>query len=130
MKLFQVPHTHIDKAWRDGASNLERACERGDEVTPSQLKLMLSRNERQLLGVEQFGEPRGWAVVGIEALPNYRALAVYAAFAPGCVVLDQLKEYARANGCVAIRIACDDAGARLWSSRGAKKKYQVMEWEV
>lgn len=130
MKLIQVPPTHIDKAWKEGASDLAKACNRTDEVTGDQLRLMLTRNEYQLLGVIHVGKMVGWAAVRIEQMPNKRALFVYAIHAPGAVVLDQLKEYAAFNGCSSIRGACDDAVARLWQRLGAVKKYQVMEWAL
>ena len=129
MKLFTVPSTHIDKAWRDGAFLLAKACARTNEVTGDQLKLMLSRGELQLLGVGP-DRPVGWAAVKVEQLPNYRTLLVYAIHAPGAVVFDQLKAYARFNGCSAIRGACDDAVSRLWKRMGAQKKYQIMEWDI
>lgn len=131
MKLIQVPHTHIDQAWRDGASSLSKACLRTDEVTGEQLKLMLARNEYQLLGAIDKDKPVGWAAVCVQQLPNLRALLVYAIHAPGTsAMFDQLKEYARFNGCTAIQGACDDAVSRLWARSGAKRKYQMMEWQV
>jgi hypothetical protein len=125
VKLTQIPHTHIDAAWAEGAYLLDVACDRTDEVTGGQLKMMLSRNELQLLKCEN-----GWAAVRVDQLPNYRALHVYAIHAPGVRAFDQLKDYARFFGCSAIRGACDDAVARLWTRLGARKKYQIMEWDI
>ena len=130
MKLIQIPASHVEWAWGEGAHLLSEACKRSDEVTPDQLKKLLLDGKRTLLAAVDETRALGWAVVGAEDLPNYRALAIYAAYCPGAVVLDQLKEYARHNGCTAIRICCDDAGARLWARRGARKKHQVMEWAV
>jgi len=130
MKLFSVPATHIDKAWKDGAFRLGLACQRTKEVTADQLKLMLSRGELQLLGAMDGDKPKGWAAVRIDQLPNYRALLVYAIHAPGAVLLDQLKSYAEHNGCTAIRGACDDAVSRLWTKYGAQKRYQIMEFAL
>lgn len=130
MKLIQIPASHVEWAWSEGAHKLSEACKRGTEVTSEQLKQLLLDNKRTLLAVVDETRALGWAVVGKEDLPNYRALAIYAAYSPGAIALDQLKDYARHNGCSAVRICCDDAGARLWSRRGAIKRYQVMEWEL
>jgi len=59
MELFQVPASHIDAAWRDGARLLEQACKRADrEVTADQLKFLLARGERTLLGLADGGKRR------------------------------------------------------------------------
>jgi hypothetical protein len=130
VKLIQIPASHVEWAWGEGAHLLSEACKRSDEVTAEQLKKLLLEGKRTLLAAVDGSRALGWAVVGAEDLPNYRALSVFAAYAPGAIVLDQIKEYARHNGCTAVRICCDDAGARLWARRGARKKYQVMEWAV
>ena len=131
MRLIQVPHTHVDQAWRDGASSLADACARVEEVTPSQLKLMLARNEYQLLAMLDGQRPKAWAAVCVQQLPNLRALFIYSIWAPGATgaeAMEQLMEYAKHNGCSVIRGACDDAVARLWERRfAAKKIYQIIE---
>lgn len=135
MELFHVPHTHIDKAWRDGAHMLAEACKRAErEITADQLKMILSRNERQLLCAMDGGKPLGWAVVSVSQLPNVRALYVYSIYAPGATgveVFEQLKGYARHLGCSVIRGACDEVIERLWRRRfAAKRLYSIVELEV
>lgn len=134
MKLFHVSPAFIDKAWRDGAHKLSEACEKScGEITADQLKLMLSRGERQLIGV---GEESivGWAAIQIQQLPNKRVLYVYSIYAPGATgpeAFGLLKQLAVENGCSSIRGACNDAVSRLWERKfGAKKLYQTMEIEV
>lgn len=136
MELFHVPPSHIDVAWRDGAENLSKAISRAaQEITPSQLKLMLARGERLLIGVREPGAPPlGWAVVTINQLPNIRVLYVWDIYAPGATgpeAFRLLSDYAKANGCSCIRGSCDDAVGRLWERKmNAKKVYAVYQIEV
>lgn len=129
MNLFQVPREMVDKAWRDGASILGKACEKsGGEVTPDQLRLILTRGEKALIGVSEGQSVSGWAAVEVQQLPNLRALYVYAIHAPGATHLDLLREYAKANGCSVIRGACSDAVLRLWERKfKARKVYTIAE---
>jgi len=135
MRIEIVPHTHIDRAWRDGAHMLAAACKRAErEITIDQLKLILSRNERQLLAAVEDGKPAGWAVVNVAQMPNVRALYVFAIYAPGATGLDlfeQLKGYARHLGCSVIRGACDESVERLWRRRfNAQRLYSIVQIEV
>lgn len=136
MELFFVPPTHIDTAWADGAENLSKATSRAArEITPSQLRMILSRGERTLIGVrEPGGPPLGWAAVSFSQLPNVRVLYVYALYAPGAAgpeAFRLLADYARANGCSCIRGSCQDAVGRLWERRyQARKLYAVYEMDV
>jgi hypothetical protein len=129
MQLFEVPSTHIDMAWSDGACALEKACERADgEVTASQLKLMLSRGELKLLTDEC---KQAWVAVRFDQLPNLRVLFVYSIYAPGMTfpaAFEQLKAYARDNGASRIRGACQESVARLWTRKfGFREAYRIME---
>ncbi len=137
--LFAVPPSHIDIAWRDGAHMLSEACEKAaGEVTTDQLKMMLSRGERVLLGVRDMAEPdakpAGWAVVSAQQMPNMRALYIYAVYAPGATgsdVMRLLRQYALQEGCLVIRGACNDAVMRLWERRfSARKVYTIVEIDV
>lgn len=136
MKLFQVPVSHIGKAWADGAYNLGEATNHAKrEITPDQLKLLLLRGERTLLGIAGDGDiPQAWAAVQIQTLPNIRTLFVYALYAPGSAGPDAFKllaEYGRANGCETIRGCCIDSIGRLWERRyDAKKLYSTYEIEI
>lgn len=136
--LFRVPASHIDAAWRDGAHQLSAAVERAArEITPDQLKMILSRGERMLLGLRDAAtqdKPAAWAVVSVQQMPNIRVLYVYAIFAPGSTgpeCMAQMSEFARQEGCSVIRGACDEAVQRLWERRfGARRVYATMEIEL
>lgn len=118
MELLQVPHTHIDHAWREGASKLADACATsGGEVTGDQLKLMLARGERILMRMQEEGETKGWGVVRIDQLPNVRVLHVCEMYAPNIGFerfFDRLKDLALASGCSELRCSAAPAQARLY----------------
>jgi hypothetical protein len=136
MKLFQVPPSHICKAWGDGAYNLGKATDHAKrEITPDQLKLLLLRGERTLLGIADDSDiPQAWAAVQIQTLPNLRTLFVYALYAPGATSPEAFKllaEYGRSNGCMTIRGCCIDPIGRIWERRfEAKKLYSTYEIEI
>jgi hypothetical protein len=135
MKLIHIPPAHIDKNWRDGAHNLAAACKWASrEVTPDQLKMMLARGERQLLGLEVDGQFVAWAAVQVQQLPNIRVLYIYSIYAPGSTGPDAfrlLADLARAEGCSSIRGACVEQVARLWERKfKAQRLYTTMEIPV
>ena len=132
LDLRYIPPQFIDRAWADGADCLKASCDKsGGDITVDQLKLMLSRGERQLAAAMEDDKPVGWVVFGVEQLPNKRVLHVYQETAPNKQLLeyvDKLKEYARANGCSAIRCDAEDGPARLYRTRfGFKEVRTVME---
>ena len=120
-RLLSVQSTHIDLAWRDGASQLSEACETsGGEITADQLKLMLSRGERQLMVAMDGEEKVGWIVLRLDQLPNVRVLHVCELYAPGATFEEcwcQLQEFAKANGCSEIRCSAKEAQCRLYRMR-------------
>ena len=130
MDLCIVSPAHIDRAWREGADQLEIALERcGDECTASQLKLMLARGEKTLLAL--VGDiPTAWAAVEFMNLPNMRVLHIYAIYAPGNAVqatFEKLEAYAKDGGASSIQGACDPVISRLWQSKfDFKEQYRVM----
>lgn len=130
MNLFVVP-THLAmKAWGEGAHKLTEAIDKAKgEVTADQLKLLLSRGERQLVGIESAGEVVAWFAVVVDQLPNVRALYIYAAWAPGAVnaeVFAPLAQFARDSGASEVRGASSDAIMRIWRAKlGAEKLYNV-----
>lgn len=133
--LIVVPPSHIDIAWREGACNLTRASDTsGGEITGDQLKMMLSRGERTLLRLDRSGAIAGWAVIGVEQLPNVRALYIYELYAPNGHFEDfipELKSHALAMGCTRFRCAAKPAQARLYRMLGGfKPAYQVLEVEL
>jgi hypothetical protein len=134
-RLIIVPATHIDRAWKEGACNLAKACDTsGGEITGDQLRMMLTRGERTLLRMDHADAIVGWAAVGVEQLPNMRVMFVYELFAPRGhfeTFFDQLKEMAAAYGCSRIRCAAKPAQERLYRMLcGYKPVYQVLEVEI
>lgn len=136
MELFTVDPRYIDFAWKDGAEKLAQATSRAArEITSDQLKLLLARGERQLMGVrEPGGSPLAWIVTTVNQLPNVRVLYIWELYGPGAAgheTFRLLAEYARANGCSAIRAACDEKVERVLARRfGARKLYSVFEVDV
>jgi hypothetical protein len=135
MELVHIPAARVDMAWRDGAHHLSQACRWADrEVTPDQLKMMLARNERQLLGLRVDGEYVAWAAVQVQQLPNIRVLYVYSIYAPGSTGPDAFRllgDIGRAEGCTSIRGACVEQVARLWEKKfQAKRLYNMMEIDL
>lgn len=130
MNLFVVPAHLALRAWADGAHKLSEAMDKAmGEVTADQLKMMLARGERQLIGIESSGDVVAWFAVVVDQLPNVRALYIYAAWAPGAVnaeVFAPLAQFARDSGASEIRGASSDAIMRIWRAKlGAEKLYNV-----
>jgi len=131
MNLFQVPLQYVERAWRDGASKLSDAIEKAQgEVTADQLKMLLTRGERSLIGIRSGEEVVAWFAVNVVQEPNVRHLYVYAIYAPGATgqeAFGLLAGYAYDAGCSEIRGACSDAVLRLWTRKHkAQKLYNVM----
>lgn len=117
-QLQIIPAAFVDRAWRDGAHQLSKACDTsGGEITGDQLKLILARGERTLLRIDLDGVAVGWAVTRIDQLPNTRALHISDLYAPGghwAACFDLLADMARANGCMEMRCCARPAQARLY----------------
>lgn len=132
IELLQVPATHIDRAWRDGASHLAEACETSNgEITGDQLKLLLSRGERTLVSMRRDGRAVGWGVIRADQLPNLRVLFVTDMWAPGALFaefFEELKKYADSQGFSEIRCAAQPAQARLYQMKaGFEPVYQILK---
>jgi hypothetical protein len=134
IELFQCRPDEIDKAWREGANELARATKwAAREITPDQLKMLLSRGERTLIGARDEGKVIGWASVSVQQLPNMRTLYVFAMAGKGIAspeVMALIQQYAQANGCSAVRGAVRPSMARLLGLRGWKPIYTTYELEV
>jgi len=134
MELFQCRPDEIDRAWQDGAHRLSEATKHAArEVTADQLKMLLARGERILLGARDGNEVKGWAAVQVQQLPNIRVLYIFAlqgsgVCSPAGIAL--LREYAVANGCTTIRGAVRASMARLLTRLGGRPLYQTFELEV
>ena len=84
IELKSIKPTHIHQAWKQGAHNLAKACDTsGGEITGDQLKMILSRGERELIAMVRDGEVVGWGVIRIDDLPNMRVCMVTDMYAPG-----------------------------------------------
>ena len=134
MNLEPVPAHMIDRAWRDGASCLAKACDvSGGEITGDQLKMILSRGERTLIRMDNGGTV-GWGVVRVDQLPNVRVLFVtdmVASHAHFERFFQALRDMAESLGCSAIRCAAKPAQERLYRTKvGFKPVYQILEVEV
>lgn len=133
-QLSIVNPTHIDHAWRDGASQLSKACDKSaGECDPGQLKMRLIRGELTLLRATD-GETTGWAATEMMVYPNFRALHVYAIYAPGAAgveVFNLLKDYAKGLGASCVQGACNDAVGRLWEKKlGFTEAYKIMRYDL
>lgn len=132
MELQPVPASHIDFAWNDGAFNLGLACD-VDEIKGDQLKMMLSRGERQLFRMVD-GDTVGWAVARVDQLPNLRVLFVTDLYAPGGHFegfWGEVKALAFKLGCSRVRCAAKPPQARLYRMKcNFRPVYEIMEVEV
>lgn len=134
MQLQLIPASHIDLAWKQGANCLAEAADvSGGEITPSQLKLILSRGERTLVKMID-GDTVGWGVVRVDQLPNFRVLFVTDMVAHNASFerfFGELKKLAESLGCSRIRCAAGPAQARLYAMKCKfKPVYQILEVEV
>ena len=134
MELFVCQPHEIDIAWREGASELGQATKWASrEITADQLKMLLSRGERTLIGARENGEILGWAAVQVQQLPNIRVLYIYALQGKGIVStegFDLLRQYAKSNGCTSVRGAVRASMARLMRRLEAKELYTTIEVTV
>jgi hypothetical protein len=131
MQLTPIPASHIDRAWRDGASCLAEACDTsGGEIEGPQLKMILARGERTLIRMDDGGVV-GWGVVRIDQLPNLRVMFVTDMVAPHAHFerfFAALKELAVTQGCSRIRCAAKPAHARLYRAKaGFTPVYEILE---
>ena len=132
MHLSIIPSSHVDYAWRDGASALAESCETsGGEITGEQLKLILARGERTLVAlVDDDGKPVGWGCWRVDQLPNVRALHVTSLVAHDAHFerfFDELKKYATGFGCSELRCSADKVRARLYRMKcGFEPVYETL----
>lgn len=131
LELFQCSPAEIDRAWRDGAHRLSEACKWASrEITADQLKMLLSRGERTLIGTRENGRVLGWAAVQVQQLPNIRTLYIYSMQGEGICTpegFSLLREYAESNGCSSIRGAVRASMMRMLKRFGASEIYTTCE---
>lgn len=132
MKLVHIPAMHADFAWRDGAHALGESCV--EECTPDQLKLLISRGERNLVRMDADGKAIGWAVYVIQQLPNMRVFFVTNLAARGAGFQrfwDEVKSLAERNGCSRVRCSALPAQSRIFREKlGMKSVYETLETEL
>ena len=132
LRLIHIPANQIDFAWKDGASSLSEAC--SEECTIDQLKLVLSRGERELMRMDNETGTVGWGVFKIENYPNNRVLHVTNLVAHGAhfeQFFDSLKTIAKGQGCSRIRCSAQPAQARLYAMKlGFIPVYMTMEIQL
>lgn len=130
MNLFRVSMIDVEQAWKDGAHLLGKACEKCEDMDASTLKERVLRGDYDLIGAGDGEQVAGWAAIGLQG----RCLYVHAIYAPGATgdaLFEQLRAYAKHNGCDSIRGACVPAVARLWARRfGAVPVQTIMKIEV
>ena len=132
IKLVQVPATHIDYAWRDGAACLSEACDySGGEITGDQLRMILSRGERTLYCMTEDDKPIGWGVARIDQLPNMRVFFITDLVARG-VHFERFFELVKAEaykvGCSRVRCAAKPSQARIYQHKcGFSPVYTTLE---
>lgn len=121
MNLAIVDPKFIDKAWSDGAHQLGDVCELTNEITGSQLKMMLSRGERTLVALMDNDKPVGWGTWRVDQYPNVRALHctdLVAHNADFVRFFDEVKKAAGYLGCSEIRFSPGGNGReRLFASK-------------
>ncbi len=129
MILLPIPQHQTDAAWNDGAHSLSESCV--EECTIEQLKMLISRGERQLVRMDADGKTVGWGVFRVDCLPNFRVLFVtnlvghHSRFER---FYDALKKLASDMGCSRIRFACKPAQERLYRIKlKSNPVYQVCE---
>lgn len=129
MILVPIHARHVDFAWRDGASQLAEAC--SEECTIDQLKLVISKGERQLVRMDTDTGTVGWGVFKIDQFPNVRVLHITNLVAHNAhfeQFLDALKAMAKDLGCSRIRCCAKDAQARLYRMKaGFQPVYTTLE---
>lgn len=134
MKLVIIPPQFVDAAWKDGANKLGEATKLVDEITESQLKMILARGERTLVRGDRDGQTVGWMTFRIDQLPNMRVLFICDMYAPNAKFEDffgELSKMAQDVGCSRIRCSALEAQGRLYRQKlGFTPVYTVFEKEI
>lgn len=132
MNLVIVPSRFVDAAWKDGADKLGESCV--EECTPDQLKMLLAKDERVLVRMDDEGKTVGWGCFFIQTLPNMRVFFVTNLWARNAHFerfYDELKTMADQLGCSRIRFAALPAQSRIFQKKlGATPVYETLEVKV
>lgn len=135
MKLVIVPPDWVDFAWRtEGADCLAEVCALVEEITGSQLKMILCRGERTLIKMEEDGIAVGWGAFRVDNLPNIRVLHITDLVAHNQGFerfFEQIKDIAKKLGCAKVRCSTFPAQARLYRMKcGFKPIYETIEADI
>ena len=129
MLLVPIPAKFADAAWSDGAGSLGESCV--DECTPDQLKMLISRGERQLVRMDDDGKTVGWGAFCVQQLPNMSVLFVTNMTARKAHFerfYGLLEGMAKDLGCSRIRFACEPLQERLFRQKlKATQVYTILE---
>ena len=129
LNLIHIPAYQVDFAWKDGADSLHEAC--SEECTIDQLKLVLSRGERELIRMDDETGTVGWGVFKIDNYPNIRVLHVTNLVAHGAHFerfFELLRDIAKRQGCSSIRCSAKPAQAKLYAVKlGFVSVYETLE---
>ena len=132
MQLTLIPSHQVDWAWKDGAHTLSEACV--EECTIDQLKLLISRNEKQLVRMDDEHKTVGWGVFKVDTYPNMRvfhASHLVAHNAGFQRFYDELTKLAKDLGCSRIRCSAKPAQARLYAQKlGFEPVYTTLEKQL
>jgi hypothetical protein len=108
---------------------LSESC--ADECTVEQLKMILSRGERQLVRLDADAGKVGWAVFRIDALPNFRVMHVTNLVGHNAHFerfFGEVKRLASELGCSRVRCSALPAQARLYRMKlDFKPVYETLE---
>jgi len=119
-QLIVIPPSHVDFAWRDGASCLADACKLVDEITGDQLKMILARGERTLIVMRKDDKNVGWGCIRVDQLPNIRVLHITDLVAPNGHFEEffaEIKTIAEGMGCSRVRCSALPPQARLYKMK-------------
>ena len=134
MSLVIVPSAYVYQAWeKEGADCLAEVCDLVEEITPSQLKMILARGERTLVRIDD-EQTVGWGAFRVDNLPNLRVLHItdlvchnggFERF------FTEIKDVARSLGCSQVRCSTMPAQARLYRMKcGFESVYETLKVEV
>lgn len=134
MKLVIIEPKFVDYAWRDGANCLSEVCELTEEITGSQLKMILSQGGRFLVRLDDEGSSVGWGCFRIDQLPNVRVLHITDLVCHNANFerfFEEMKTVARSMGCSEIRCSTFPAQARIFKAKcGFKPVYETLKVEL
>lgn len=120
MKQIQiVPVEFIPQAWEKCGHLIENAMEHAKgECTADQLKVYLIQRQHQLMVFLEDNEIVGAVEFMFDDTPNDRIFYINAIGGKTCKEhTEQMFQFAKANGCTAVRGCARESVARLWKMK-------------